>query len=277
MFSANPSRPLHYVSAEKWTRPRTLPFSWLLWTGTCESAHNKRIMPYSDFDIAGLARYLHLSPQQVVKLAERGHLPGRKVGGEWRFPKPDIHHWFEHRIGLSDESELLEVESVLKRSAQPEHQDEVCISDLLPLEAIAAPLYARTRNSVIDSMVELAAQTGWLWDTKEMGKAIKVREALHTTALENGVALLHPRRPMAKILAQPFLALGCTTSGIPFGEGVPLSDVFFLICSMEDRGHLCVLARLSRILTSPGFLGALHEATNAEEARQAILDAEEHL
>ncbi len=235
-------------------------------------------MPYSEFDVDSLARYLHLSPQQVVKLAERAQLPGRKVSGQWRFSKPDIHHWLEHRIGLSDEVQLIEVEAALERSGGGgDDQAEICIADLLPMEAIAVPLFARTRNSVIDSMVELAAQTGWLWDTKEMAAAVKAREAMHTTALENGVALLHPRRPMAKILGQPFLALGCTSTGIPFGSDVPLTDVFFLICSTEDRGHLRVLARLSRILTSPGFLNAMHQANNAEEARRAIVEAEEKL
>ena len=77
--------------------------------------HN--VMPHSNFDIQGLARYLHLAPQQVAKLADRGKLPGRKVGGEWRFAKADIHHWLENQIGLSDEGELIEVEGVLQRSA----------------------------------------------------------------------------------------------------------------------------------------------------------------
>ena len=61
-------------------------------------------MPHSDFDLAGLARYLHLTPQQVARLADRGQLPGRKVAGQWKFSKADIHHWFERRIGLSDGS-----------------------------------------------------------------------------------------------------------------------------------------------------------------------------
>ncbi len=235
-------------------------------------------MPYSDFDVEGLARYLHLAAQQVVKLAERGNLPGRKVAGQWRFARPDIHHWLERRIGLSDESELLEVEAVLRHSAPPEHEHESQVAAMLPPEAIAVPLLARTRNSVIDSMVELAARTGWLWDAKEMARAVKDREDMHTTALDSGVALLHPRRPMAKILSQPVLALGRSSSGIPFGGGgAPLTDVFFLICSMEDRGHLRVLARLSRILTAPKFLDALREVTNAEEARQLIVEAEESL
>jgi PTS system nitrogen regulatory IIA component len=234
-------------------------------------------MPYGDFDVDALARYLHLSPQQVAKLAERGKLPGRKVGGEWKFAKPDIHHWFEERIGLSGEEELVHVEHVLQKSSPEADQEHVRISELLPVEAIAIPLCARTRNSVIESMVELAAGTGLLWDPKEMIEAVRLREDMSPTALENGVALLHPRRPLAKILAQPLLALGCTVTGIPFGGASSLTDVFFLICSTDDRGHLRVLARLSRLLTLPGFLNALHQATDAATVHQIIADAEEKL
>jgi len=234
-------------------------------------------MPYSDFDLETLARYLHLTPQQVIKLAERGHLPGRKIGGEWKFAKPDIHQWFENRIGLSDEEELVLVESVLQRSAPLENEAEIRISKLLPVEAIAVPLYARTRSAVIDGMVELAAGTGWLWDPKAMADAVRSREEMHPTALENGVALMHPRRPMPKILAQPFLALGCTLSGIPFGSDCPLTDVFFLICSADDRGHLHTLARLSRLLTIPGLLNQLRQVQDAKMAHQLIVEAEERL
>ena len=174
-------------------------------------------MPHSDFDLPTLARYLHLSPEKVAKLADRGQLPGRKVSGEWRFARADIHHWLERRIGASDEEQLLEVEGALDRAAPVSQEQEISIAALLPLDAIAVPLLARTRSSVIDSMVELAAQTGWLWDNAAMAEAIRSREELHSTALENGVALLHPRRPLSKILAQAFVALGVTSTGIPFG------------------------------------------------------------
>ena len=233
-------------------------------------------MPHADFDIDRLAAYLHLTPQQVTRLAERGRLPGRKVGGAWRFAKAEIHHWFERRIGLSDEGELVAVEKTLERSAPNEHQEDIFIADLLPVEAIAIPLNAKTRNSIITAMTELAAATAMLWDAKVMARAVKKREDMHPTALENGVALMHPRRPMAKILGQPFLALGCTGSGIPFGGSV-LTDVFFLICSTEERGHLRILARLSRLLTSRGFLDALREADDADVAHRLIADAEAKL
>ncbi|MGD0897495.1 MAG: PTS sugar transporter subunit IIA [Thermoguttaceae bacterium] len=234
-------------------------------------------MPHSDFDLAGLARYLHLNPQQVARLADRGQLPGRKVAGQWRFAKADIHHWFERRIGLSDGLELVQVEGVLQRSAPVAEEQDIQISELLPLEAIAVPLPARTRASVLDWMVELAGRTGWLWDPAAMTEAVRSREEMHSTALGNGVALLHPRRPMPKILAQACLALGITTTGIPFGSDAPLTDVFFLICSMEDRGHLRTLARLSRILATAGFLDSLRAAPDAAIARQLIVDTEANL
>jgi PTS system nitrogen regulatory IIA component len=234
-------------------------------------------MAHSHFDIETLAVYLHLTPQQVTRLVERGKLPGRKVAGHWRFSKAEIHHWLERRIGLSDEGRLVDVENLLQRTAGPEPQEELSIAEMLPVEAIAVPLPARTRNSVINAMVELAGRTGWLWDPKAMAAAVRSREDMHPTALENGVALLHPRRPMAKILQQPFLALGCTTTGIPFGGDAPLTDVFFLICSMEDRGHLRVLARLSRVLAAPGFLNALHQTADAESAHQLIIETEAKL
>lgn len=235
-------------------------------------------MPTQDFGIEGLARYLHMNPQQVMRLADRGKIPGRKVAGQWRFARADIHHWLEERIGLLDEAELAEMEGVLRGPAGGEQEPPISIAEMLPLDAIAIPLQARTRNSVITSVVEVAASTGFLWDPEKMADAVRSREELFPTAMENGVALLHPRRPMAGILGQAFLGLGITGTGIPFGgERGTLTDVFFLICSIEDRGHLRTLARLSRIIATPGFLDALRQAPDAHAAHKLIEETEGQL
>jgi len=235
-------------------------------------------MPHQDFTIETLAAHLHLTPQQVARLADRGRLPGRKVKGQWRFSCADIHHWMETRIGLSDDEELIEVESVLQSSARPGDEVEISLGRLLPVEAIALPLAARTASSVIRAMVDLAVCTGALWDAQRMIEAVQSREQMHPTALENGVALLHPRRPMPGILSQAVLALGCTPSGISFGgSGGSLTDVFFLICSTDDRSHLRTLARLSRVLTAPGFLDQLRQTTDPVEAHRLIVQTEEGL
>jgi nitrogen PTS system EIIA component len=234
-------------------------------------------MPHQDFGIESLARYLHLTPQQVSRLAEHGRLPGRKVGGQWRFPRPEIHHWLESRIGLSDEEELIQVEGLLRRSGGSE-EEAISIAEMLPEQAIAVPLAARTRNSVFTSIVEVAMNTGFLWDAEAMIEAIRSREDMYPTAMEGGVALLHPRRPMPAILGQALLALGVTTNGIPFaGARSGLTDVFFLICSVEDRGHLRILARLARVIGTPRFLEDLRHASDAKAAHRLIRETEKKL
>jgi PTS system nitrogen regulatory IIA component len=154
----------------------------------------------------------------------------------------------------------------------------VQISELLVPEAISVPLAGKTRNSVITAMVELAGQTGLLWDTAALAEAVRARENLHPTALDNGVALLHPRRPLPNILEGPLLALGRTHQGIPFGSASgQLTDIFFLICSVDDSQHLRTLARLSRLISAEGFLSELRAADDAREALDIVRRYEQPL
>ena len=234
--------------------------------------------PHEDFDIDSLAAYLHLLPQQIFRLVNRGKLPGRKVGGQWRFSRAEIHHWMETRMGLLDGEELARMENVLNRSAGVSEFDEFSLSRLLAVESIAVPLEARTKSKVILTMTNLAAATGRLWDSDKMAEAVRAREQLHPTALDNGVALLHPRRPISSILSEPVLALGRTTTGIPFGgAGGVMTDIFVLICSTDDRGHLRTLARISRLISDSELLDLVRTATDPQAVFQAILDCEAQL
>ena len=108
-----------------------------------------------------------------------------------------------------------------------------------------------------------------------MAEAVKAREALHPTALESGVALLHPRRPQSSILADSIIALGICQSAIPFSDEGQLTDVFFLICSYDDRVHLRILARLSRIISSDEVLAQLRAAMTPQDAWEIMRAAEE--
>lgn len=235
-------------------------------------------MPGTSMNITQLARYLHTPEQQVRKMVDRGTIPGRKIQGEWVFSKDEVHRWLETKIGASDDAELANVEGALARSAGVEEDAEVRIASLLHPEAIKIPLTGKTRDSVIRTMSGLAAETGLLWDPEAMTEAIKSREELHPTALDNGVALLHPRRPMSSILGDSFIAMGITPAGIPFGGGFGnLTDIFFLICSTDDRVHLRTLARLSRILTYLDFLDKLRDASTPAQVIELVRETEESI
>ena len=232
-------------------------------------------MSNTNLNLQQLSCYLHLSDAKIRKLVDKGSIPSRRVNGALVFSQEEVNRWWEQRIGESDEEELVQVEAALTKSSSPEtKEEEFCLSSLIPEGAIASPLIARTRDSAIRSMVQLAGSTGLLWDTDAMAEAVKAREELHTTALDNGVAFLHPRRPMPSILGDTFLSLGIVPSGVPFGGATGLTDVFFLICSMDDRVHLRILARLSRMVTHPDFLRRLRDAANESEVRELFMDVE---
>ncbi|TWU02655.1 PTS sugar transporter subunit IIA [Stieleria varia] len=229
-----------------------------------------------DFDLAQLAQYLHITPDKVEKMALRGTIPGRKVSGQWRFNEADIHHWLEDRIGATESEDLGQMQKVVDR-VTGRQTDQQPIHQLCTVDTIEIPLSARTRGSVIRNMCEVATRSGLMWDAPAMAEAVKARENMHPTALDCGVALLHPRRPQTSILSDTVVALGVTHSPIPFSDTGHSTDIFFLICSYDDSVHLRTLSTLSRLIASDNLLTQLRAAGSAAEAWECMHAAEEAL
>lgn len=225
-------------------------------------------------DLEELAVYLQRDLREVSKLASRGHLPGQKVSGDWRFARAEINHWIETQMHFYTEQQLeaLEHGPGVRTTAEP------LLAPMLSEASVAVPLSAATRDSVLRQLVTLAENTWQVFDADAILSAIRQREELGSTALGNGVAIPHPRRPLPNALGDSILAFGRTTSGIPFGgDRGALSDLFFLVCCRDDRTHLRVLARLSRLMLRPGFLDELREADSPAAAWQTISAAESEL
>lgn len=227
------------------------------------------------FDIPSLAAHLKRSPAEIRKLAERGQLPGRRVGGDWRFERAEVFHWMEVHIGEADGTALQHIEEAL---AHPADQASGGVASLMDPALVWLDFPARTRHAVITDLCHAAADAGWLWDPAGFAAAIQARESMHPTALDNGVALLHPRRPQPGLFSEPFLGFARTPRGLPFGgpRGV-LTDVFFLIASANEASHLRLLARLSRLIAIPDYLAGLRAALSARELLELTESCEQRL
>lgn len=224
-------------------------------------------------DVEQLAAYLQRDVREVGKLASRGHLPGHKVGGQWRFAKAEINHWIETQMHAYTEKQLTNLETAGHGGAE-----EPLLAGLLSEASVAVPLAASTRASVLKELVVLAEQSWQVYDPEAILDAIRQREDLTSTALPSGVAIPHPRRPLPAALGESVLAYGRTASGIPFGASQGgLTDIFFLVCCRDDRTHLRVLARLTRLLMRPDFLEALRAAATPAETWGTITTAEQQL
>jgi len=217
-----------------------------------------------------LASYLQRDVRDLHKMASRGHLPGHKVSGQWRFHPAEISHWLETQMPSCSEQELtaLEYGTTHARAERP------LIAGLLAEATMAVPLAASTKASVLKELVRLAEQSWHIYDLDAVFQAVRQREELGSTALEGGVAIPHPR-PLPNLLGDNVLAYGRLGAPIPFGapDG-DLTDIFFLVCCRDTRTHLSVLARLSRLLRRPGFLDELRTAETVAETLQVIEAAE---
>ncbi|WP_417384446.1 PTS sugar transporter subunit IIA [Gimesia sp.] len=229
-------------------------------------------MAHESFSLNDLAKQLGRDRRELEKLANRGRIPGRKVQGEWQFHSTEITHWLEQEMRSYTTSELERVEQT---NPPPMLDADNLISSLMPEELIAVPLDARTKRSVLESLIEVAGRTWQIWEPATVLTAVQEREEAYPTAFENGVAIPHPRNPIPDAVGEPLIAYGRTLSGIPFGaQNGSLTDIFFLVICSDASTHLSVLARLGRLMQLPDFVEQLREAATPHDTRQVIIEAE---
>ena len=121
----------------------------------------------------------------------------------------------------------------------------------------------------------MADACGLIYNGDHLLEALKGRESLCSTSIIPGVAFPHPRDPLPYDIAQSFIAIGLTPSGVPFGapDG-SLTRAFFLICCKDENTHLHVLARLCRMLQDENLIGVLNAANSGQDMIQLLTDRE---
>jgi PTS system nitrogen regulatory IIA component len=232
-------------------------------------------MDHQLLNLDQLAARLGRDRREVERLVVRGNLPGRKVNGQWQFHPTEVTQWLEQEIRGYDETQLAQVESAQNSK---ELDPQFPITSLLKPELIEIPLEARTKRSVLESLLEVAGRTWQVWEPAAILQAIQQREEVYSTAFENGVAIPHTRSPMPEALGESVIAFGRTYSGIPFGAPKRvLSDLFFLVLCRDSRTHLQVLARLGRMLQQTGFVEGLRATEGATATYEFIAMAEQKL
>lgn len=230
-------------------------------------------MSHEWFTLDELAAHLGRDRREIEKLASRGRIPGRKVQQEWKFHSTEITHWLEKELREYSEQELKHLEQMHQSE---ELEKDIPVSSLLDIRTVEVPMDARTKRSALETLIEIAGRTWEIWEPATILEAVQEREEVLSTGFDNGVAIPHPRNPLPDCLGRSIIAFGKTSKGIPFGApNRQLTDIFFLVLTMDSRTHLQVLARLGRLLQQTGFVEDLRNAQTSEEAYQLICDADE--
>jgi excisionase family DNA binding protein len=232
-------------------------------------------MPHTTFTIDELAAYLHVARRNVETFVQEGDIPCAMRGGRMLFQRDEIDAWASQRILRLPGQGL---DWYHKKSMQGTRQvfpQGALLPALLQPGYIDLALVSKTKSSVIRDMVALGDRTGRVLDSRELLDSVEAREALCSTALPGGIALLHARQHQAYRFEGSFMVLGRTIQAIPFGAPDGRStQVFFLICCQDDRIHLHTLARLCLLAMKTNVIAQLFEAKDAATAYDTLVAAE---
>ncbi len=142
------------------------------------------------------------------------------------------------------------------------------ITDLLSTEAIQLNGVAKSKEEVIDKMVELMTNNGNIINKEEYKRIVKEREKEGTTGIGEGIAIPHGK---TEAVSKPGLSAMVIPDGVNFDslDGQPAKLIFLIAApNTKDNVHLDVLSRLSTLLMDTKFR---EELLNSETPEEFIL------
>lgn len=151
------------------------------------------------------------------------------------------------------------------------------IADLLQPAAVAADLAASTKAGVLIELTDLLVGVHPTLSRDQVLQVLNEREALGSTGIGAGVAIPHGK---IRQLDAMLMCFGRHRAGVDFDsmDGSPAHLFFLLVAPEEAAGtHLKALARISKLLRSPGVNEQLLAAGDAAELFSLIAEVDAKL
>jgi PTS system fructose-specific IIA component/PTS system nitrogen regulatory IIA component len=219
--------------------------------------------------------HLRIPPQVLRDAVKYNEVPHRKQGDTPVFDAAELDAWGSQRILALQLKELAPEHTASTRKNASQLTNDILLPLLFRPEFVDLDFRAKTRKSVMRDLVDKAEALELLYDPTDLLAQIEQREAVSSTALPGGIALLHPHHPDPYLITEPFMLLARTSRPVWFGaEDDAPTDLFCLICCGENLRHLHVLARLCMMIRDTELLQHLREAQSPEDLCECIYAAE---
>ena len=133
--------------------------------------------------IEEVATYLRVSERTVYDWAQKGDLPGGKLGTTWRFKRDDVENWVNSRLSkpTNPVPKGKKGESILTT-------ERIVLSD------------CANKNEVLTQLVDLLETSPFVKSKDKLLKGIFAREELMSTGIGFGIAVPHVRMDSIKDL-----------------------------------------------------------------------------
>jgi len=207
---------------------------------------------------AETAKILKVSESVVQEMINNNIFETKLVGKTVKIDADSLNEWMEN---LSEgEEKLLTLKRVIC------HFEEYMRPENIFLDFKAENKYEAIRLlSIKAKQLKLVRDARWLYEV------VVAREELISTAIGNGVALLHPRHLHPSKIKMPSIIFGRSTEGIDFDapDKKPV-NIFFMLLLHNDKQHLFSLSYISKLLMKPEVLTQLSEAKDPAEIHKIL-------
>lgn len=143
-------------------------------------------------------------------------------------------------------------------------------NDLYKENTVCMNLKSKTKQDVINEMVELLDKNGILNNKNEFKKEILEREELSSTGFGNGIAIPHAKTSAVRI---PRVAVGISKDGFDFDsvDGNKANLIFMIAAGDDDNDlHLKTLSHLAQNLMDDEFVKEILNSKSKKEIVQLL-------
>ena len=137
-------------------------------------------------------------------------------------------------------------------------------------ENIKLQLEGRTKEEVIEELVELLTESCCVEDADTILDAVLAREREGSTGLEKGVAIPHAKCDAVERLS---IVIGISKDGIDFDalDGKPSHLFFLMVAPTSESGpHVQAIAKIVKMIKIERFRQRLLKAKSGEEVIDTI-------
>ena len=134
-----------------------------------EQTHNNKFNEV--MTLTETAEYLQLSEKTVLRMCQKGEIPGAKIASQWRFMRSVLRDW------LAGQMQTIQM-SRLKKFAQPLSLHELMSPDLIILD-----IQPDSKIPVLKQLVAPLKKTAFARNPQVLLKSLIERERMMTTAI----------------------------------------------------------------------------------------------
>lgn len=204
------------------------------------------------------AKLLKVSERVVQEMINTKIFESKLVGKSIKIDSDSLHEWMEN-LSENEEKSL-----ALKRV--------IChFEEYLRPQNIFIDFQAENKYEAIRILSEKAKELKLVRDARWLYEVVVAREELISTAIGNGVALLHPRHLHPSKIKSPSILFGRSLEGVDFDapDNKPV-NVFFMLLLHNDKQHLFSLSYISKLIMNLEVLNELLTAKSVVDIHSIV-------